>query len=249
MLKQNDIKEIYEQTLLTREPVLLPDDIQLQYIQKFLPDCKEAVILDAGCGNGNYTRFLVKNGYIHVHAVDLFDTVAADGFAYRQASIDSLPFEDGFFDFIYSNSVIFYLNNPEDGVREFGRVLKKDGIVLITAHTKYSLFTGWRIIKRALGLKSLDHLKSVRFYSANEYAKMFKENNFDVILIDGYRLSILIYPMYRKMVRLLEVSLGVRLPLLSSSITKNSVLSQIKSVFAYHSIVVARKKEVLNKLG
>jgi len=242
MLEQNNIKAIYEQTLLTREPVLSPDDIQLQYILKFLPEGKDTVILDAGCGNGNYARFLAKKGYADIHAVDLFDAVAADGFAYRQASIDNLSFEDTSFDFIYSNSVIFYLNNPEDGVREFGRVLKKDGIVLITAHTKYSLFTGWRIIKRALGLKSLDHLKGVRFYSSNEYAKMFKQNNFDAILIDGYKLSMLLYPAYRKMARLLEMFLGIGLPLLSPSITKNPVLSWIKSVFAYHSIVVARKK-------
>ena len=50
------------------------------------------------------------------------------------------------------NSVIFYLANPEKRIMEFKRVLKKGGIVFITAHTKYSLFILWRCIKRLFDL-------------------------------------------------------------------------------------------------
>lgn len=243
MLSNDNIRHIYEETLLGEDPVLLPDDIQMQYIRLFLPEETQTTILDAGCGNGKYALQLVRDGYKNIYAVDLFENIKTDRFVYQQASIDNLPFDESFFDFVYCNSVIFYLPNPGKGIIEFKRVLKNGGILFITAHTKYSLFTMWRCIKLLAGLKSVRHLKGVRFYTAKQYAIWLEKSGFEIIRIDGYNISFFIYPFYRKFVRASGKLLGIKtMPLLTSNkITRSRLMAKLKSIFGYHSIIVAKK--------
>lgn len=242
MLVRKDIQEIYAKTLLGLKPVLRHDDIQLRYIRVFLPEEKTISILDAGCGNGKYAFKLAEYGYQNIYAVDLFENIRADQFVYQQASIDNIPFDESFFDFLYCNSVIFYLPNPEKGILEFKRVLKRGGIVFITAHTKYSLFTLWRYVKRLFDLNSVQHLKGVKFYTAKRYRIWLERNGFEILLIDGYNLSFFIYPFYRRFVHACDRFLNIKLPILKSGITRSKSMAKLKSIFGYHSIIVARKK-------
>lgn len=237
------IERVYAERLFLQEPILKKGDIQLDYILSYIPENKESFILDAGCGNGNYSLKLVKKGYKNIYAVDLFDNIEADGFRYAKASIDNLPFENVFFDFIYSNSVVYYLKNPENGIVEFKRVSKKDAILVFTAHTKYSLFTLWRAIKRdILKLKSMEHLHGVTFYSANYYKNILEKNGFEILLQDGYQASFFIYPFYKKILRGFEKYFKISLPLIKPY--KNSgFIGKIKSEISYHSVFVARKKD------
>jgi SAM-dependent methyltransferase len=237
-----NIKIIYEQRLLSQEPKLDGKDIQLRYILNYLPKDKTIKIMDAGCGNGNYASHLSNLEYENVFAVDLFDDIKTDKFNYQQSSIDNLPFDDNNFDFIYSNSVIYYLHKQQNGIKEFERVLKKDGLVFITAHTKYSLFTLWRCIKRFFDPKSVQHLKGVKFYTAKQYAIWLERNGFEIIRIDGYNLSFFIYPFYRKFLRSCDRFLNIKLPAFRSGITQSKSMARLKSIFGYHSIILAKKK-------
>ncbi|MCG7851504.1 MAG: class I SAM-dependent methyltransferase [Methanosarcinaceae archaeon] len=242
MLSKEKIQEIYASILLGKDHVLAADDIQLKYMRHFLPEEKSITILDAGCGNGRYAFQLVQDGYKELYAVDLFENIKTDRFVYHQTSIDELPFEKSFFDFIYCNSVIFYLQNPEKAILEFNRVLKKGGIVFITAHTKHSLFTLWRCIKRWAGSKSAQHLTGVRFYSAKQYCVSLNRNGFKIVRVDGYKLSFFIYPTYRKVVRACDKFLNMKLPLSKNEITRSKLMAKLKSIFGYHSIIVARNE-------
>ena len=236
-----NIEKVYRKKLLSQKPILKANDVQLNYILNYLPKARDINILDAGCGNGNYSFYLSSLGYKNISAVDLFSFINTDSFHYQQASIDSLPFDDNHFDFIYSNSVIYYLENPNDGIKEFKRVLKPNGILIFTAHTKYSLFTLWRLFKRdILKLKSMEHLKGVKFYSANYYRKLLKKNSFEIILQDGYEVSFFLYPFYKKIVRGFKKIFNIKLPILNPYIN-NDFGGKIKSEIAYHSVFVVRK--------
>ncbi|CFW97590.1 S-adenosyl-L-methionine-dependent methyltransferase-like [Syntrophomonas zehnderi OL-4] len=57
--------------------------------------------------------------------------------AFSHGSIDSLPFENDFFDMINCLDVIEHTYNPAAIVAEFSRVLKPGGRVFVTAPTKY----------------------------------------------------------------------------------------------------------------
>lgn len=242
-----NIEKIYRERLFFQKPILKYDDIQLQYILNFLPKNKNAFILDAGCGNGKYAFYLSNLGYNNIFAVDLFSKVSTNKFKYYQSSIDNLPFEDASFDFIYSNSVIYYLENPEDAIVEFNRVLKKGGILFLTAHTKYSLFTLWRVFKRdVLKLKSMEHLQGVKFYSAHYYRNLLKRNGFELILQNGYKSSFILEPLYYKIVKVFDKFLNIELPFFNKSVKISSNI--IKSEIAYHSVFVVRKIWLKSKL-
>lgn len=237
----SSIEKIYRERLLSKEPLLNDDDIQLNCILKYLPTNKEISILDAGCGNGNYAFYLSQLGYKNIHAVDLFSDIKTNNFIYQKSSIDRLLFKDKNFDFIYSNSVIYYLKNPEDGIKEFKRVLKDDGILFFTAHTKYSLFTLWRIFKRdILKLKSMEHLKEVKFYSASYYKNILEKNGFEIILQDGYEVSFFIYPLYKTIGKIISKIFNIKFPTIKTYISRG-VLGKIKSEISYHSVFIARK--------
>ncbi len=241
-MQQEKIKQIYKNKLLSKEALLNKNDVQFNYILTYLSKNKNISILDAGCGNGNYAFALSNIGYNNIFAIDLFTEIKTDKFIYKRSSIDSTDFNNKKFDFIYSNSVVYYLDSPESAIVEFKRILKDKGFLMFTAHTKYSLFTLTRVIKRdILKLKSMEHLEGVKFYSANYYKEILEKNNFEVILQDGYKTSFFLYPLYNKIVKGFEKYLKIKFPLMKPYIN-SGLIGKIKSEISYHSVFVVRKK-------
>lgn len=215
----------------------------LIYQKMYGPENKDSLILDAGCGNGNYALNLVSKGFKNVYGIDLFEKSQVEGFHYEKASLDNLPFKDNFFDFVYSFSVIYYLTDAEAGIKELFRVMKPGTHLILTAHTRYSFPTLIRLIRRKLGLSK--HLTQVHFHSASYYIHLLEKNNFEIVKTDGYLISPFFYKLYlyfRKAVLLLfRIDLGDL-----NKITKNPIIARIKSEVAYHSIIIARKKNATN---
>lgn len=241
-LYDQHIAEIYSQQFETHKTVL-PFGIYgrpLLYQNLYLPEPKDSNILDAGCGNGIYALNLVKKGYFNVYGVDLFQKSQAEGFVYQNASLDALPFSDNYFDFIYAFSVIYYLSDIKAGIKELNRVLKPGKHLIITAHTRYSIPTLIRLIKRFFGFSK--HLSQVQFHSSSFYLNLFKNNGFEIIHTDGYLLFPFLYRVFlyfRKLVLVLfKIDLGDL-----NKITSNKLIARIKSEIAYHSIIIVKKKD------
>jgi ubiquinone/menaquinone biosynthesis C-methylase UbiE len=209
---------------------------------KFIPTDKNISILDAGCGNGRRALKLFHLNYTKISAVDLFDSIPVKEINYFKASIEDLPFNNNEFEFVYAMSVIYYPTDPGKAIKEFERVLKPGGTLIITAHTKYSLFTLKRIFMRLLKRKNVQHLKDVRFKSANEYIGLLKRSNFEINLIDGFNLSFIFVPAYNLFKAALAKYTKINLPFFPQRITKSKAIARLKSIFAYHMIIVARKK-------
>jgi ubiquinone/menaquinone biosynthesis C-methylase UbiE len=94
--------------------------------------------LDAGCGGGRGSIFMAQSGAREVTGVDLSPTnvassrkrAAQKGFTnlhFEQQSLMDLPFEDESFDIVWCNGVLHHIADPDAGLREITRVLKKDG--------------------------------------------------------------------------------------------------------------------------
>ena len=94
-------------------------------------------ILDLGCGEG--TRLsLIKNGKAEKIGVDISITaIALAKKQYRGIKFvrvgDKLPFNDSYFDFVYSAFVLEHTRNSEQFIKEAVRVLAPEGILLLVA--------------------------------------------------------------------------------------------------------------------
>ena len=92
-------------------------------------------VVDVGCGPGALIAELVERG-AEVSAVDPsppFVEAARErfpGLDIRQASAESLPFDDGSFDAALAQLVVHFMNDPVAGIAEMGRVTKDGGAVV-----------------------------------------------------------------------------------------------------------------------
>ncbi len=107
-------------------------------------------LLDYGCGSGNNAVHYLLNGY-DVHGVDVaqaslaqirallkmygLDEKYLEKFRVIPPDTTTLPYDDGFFDVIISNQVLYYLAT-EDRIRqicrELHRCLRPGGLVFLT---------------------------------------------------------------------------------------------------------------------
>ena len=118
------------------------------------------VVLDAGCGTGNYSDMLLH--YVgRIEAVDMnlgMLEVAAgklawagDRISFHSSRIEELPFEDATLDGVMINQVLHHL--PDDAseefpahrrvFREFARVLKPGGILTVSTCSQEQLRHGY----------------------------------------------------------------------------------------------------------
>ncbi|MFO0864101.1 MAG: class I SAM-dependent methyltransferase [Gemmataceae bacterium] len=110
--------------------------------------CKS--ILDAGCGNGRYTKFLLKQADpdAFITAFDLSQRMLrrarrklnSPRVSHVSADLTKLPYPDGHFDAVVCGWVLEHLRDPRHGLRELSRVLCPGGKLLLL--TTEDTFTG-----------------------------------------------------------------------------------------------------------
>lgn len=124
---------------LERQATLAGIEDHLRHVEV----ANHTVILDAGCGSGSMTRLLAaRNPGATVVGLDAEPayvayarTLAAkEGLAnasFQEGDIQRLPFDDAAFDLVWSKYVVYFLPRPEDAIKEFRRVTKPGGRVVV----------------------------------------------------------------------------------------------------------------------
>ncbi|MFB4306756.1 class I SAM-dependent methyltransferase [Actinomadura sp. GTD37] len=103
--------------------------------------CAGLRVLDAGCGEGYFSRRLSGMG-ADVTGVDdaqgLIDAASSHPSceaAFTRASVYDLPMGDAQFDLVLCNHLFSHLHDPTRAIGEFARVLKSGGrLILLTLH-------------------------------------------------------------------------------------------------------------------
>ena len=140
-------------------------------------------LLDVGCGTKPYRNLFSVDEYIGLDIDSEAARARGDADAYYDGQ--RFPFGDAHFDAVLCNQVLEHVFNPEDFVREIGRVLTPGGRLLLTVpfvwdeheqpwdYARYSSF-GLRALLERNGLRLLAHEKllddaSLLFQLANAY--------------------------------------------------------------------------------
>jgi ubiquinone/menaquinone biosynthesis C-methylase UbiE len=103
--------------------------------------CKR--ILDAGCGNGRYSKFLLRHAdpdalitafdYSQGMLQRARERLHTDRVTQAAADLTRLPYADGSFDAVVCGWVLEHLPDPRPGLRELARVMGTGGQLLLLA--------------------------------------------------------------------------------------------------------------------
>lgn len=149
---------------------------RLAVISELLPSAT-GLWLDAGCGTGTISRWMASNYGCAVEAVDGSPAMVADavrrGTKAQTGSVEQLPYAANSLDGIICSSVLEYVNDPSAVLREFHRVLKPQGVLLISVP---------RV--RTHMLMKLVHLATMgKWYAASRYSRhSYRPKSFTALL-------------------------------------------------------------------
>ena len=104
----------------------------------------DEALLDAGCGPGRFLDYIGARGHRgRLVGLDqsaaMVAEVAALGFEAFQGDVQRLPFEDATFDRIAARHMLYHVPDITLALREFRRVLKPAGRLLVTTNSANSM--------------------------------------------------------------------------------------------------------------
>ena len=132
-------------------------------------------VLEVGCGAGwlwdhatdpvpdgvdltltDYSAGMVAEAHARVTATGRFASVEG-----RQADAQDLPFDEGSFDRVVANHMLYHLPDPARGVAELARVVRDDGIVIAATNGQRHMRELWQIRGDVFDLAAVDQTVDV----------------------------------------------------------------------------------------
>lgn len=124
------------------------DTLTWKYLEPYLHVKKTAVVLDAGGGTGRWSIPIAQVG-CKVHLVDLSEGMLNQAkkkakrkglqgkILISKADITNLPYPEKTFDLLFADQVLFIFENKDEVFREFNRVLRKGGVMIVSVPNRY----------------------------------------------------------------------------------------------------------------
>ena len=145
---------------------------------------QDSKILEIGPGSGTLLSFLIENNYKNLYAIDIDDYIEDSlkhsvSFNKCNASYEKFPFESKSIDIVMSIQVIEHLENPWNMVREVERILKQDGLFIISFPSSKDIFSRILFLEQANVYSYTSYNNHISFFTQAIQDKLFK--NFEII--------------------------------------------------------------------
>lgn len=148
-------------------------------------------LLDVGCGTGHHLARLRLQGF-EVAGMDGSQAMLErarrnnPGVDLRLGDVEQLPFEDASFDLAVCIEVLRYLPSPEPCLREARRVLRQNGILLVTAAPLFNA-NGYFFVNRLAGFLPTRSLVQLRqfFVTSGGLRKALEVSGFTEVRVQG----------------------------------------------------------------
>lgn len=161
-----------------------------------------SLMLEGGCGVGQYVTFYTHKG-VKVIGIDFAQKALkrlnseVSGLMLCAGNVAALPFQDESFDVYYSGGVVEHFESgADDSLFEAYRVLKKDGVLLISVPYFSPLRRMllpfkkdvWRSVdKSETEIKTENGLKFFQYaYRPGEFSKKLEEAGFEIVKKQGF---------------------------------------------------------------
>jgi ubiquinone/menaquinone biosynthesis C-methylase UbiE len=164
--------------------------------------------LEAGAGTGKTAEVLKKQGFA-VTATDISPQMVEIiksrlHISAQVCDAEKLPFGQKTFDTVIASELIYYLDHPERFIEEAYRVLKSNGLLILTsANFIARLYNFVRVILRNAGFRKMYFDDPVdTFFSDKQIARLLRRHKF--ILVFRKRMIIIPFAMFDWLNKLLE---------------------------------------------
>lgn len=141
---EKELKNSYDR--IFRESPLRESEEHYKWVLKTLFPEKGKILLDVACGGGHFLREAEKIG-IKTFGIDISESALIIAKKETKnskllcANGESLPFREETFDYVSNLGSLEHFLDPERGVREIARVLKKEGKCAVLVPNSYFLMT------------------------------------------------------------------------------------------------------------
>ena len=185
-----------------------------EHLKEYLPENKDATILDAGGGTGKWALPLARLGY-RVVLCDISkgmlrqaeEKIRKEGLSdkveIKEVDITNLPFGDNTFDFVFCEGGPVSISDSQSVISELGRVLKREGKVWATVTGRYPLALkemrrdskkAIKLVRSETNFIPYKGIERNRIFSPEEIKMLFRQNGIEVIRLYGDRIITLFLP-------------------------------------------------------
>jgi ubiquinone/menaquinone biosynthesis C-methylase UbiE len=187
------------------------DAITWKYLEPYLPTDPSALVLDAGGGTGRWTVRIAKKasnvvvmdiseGMLKIAAQRIKQEGVEAKVVVKKGDLSETGYSNEIFDLIFCEHALFLFKEPDVLLKEFARILKHKGTLIISAHNRYvaslarlSNTPKSKDLKNALTLLSgsthqfMAPNNKVRFltWTPNEFRNMLERHGFQIDKIIG----------------------------------------------------------------
>lgn len=106
----------------------------------------QQVVLDLPCGEGAFTQRMLAKG-VDVFSADFLNIIQLPHAKFSRANMDErLPYADAAFDAVICIDGIEHIERPFDFIRECQRIIRKDGMLIISTPNLSALRSRWRYL-------------------------------------------------------------------------------------------------------